>query len=36
VRWRAAPSVMGLLSAPLILALWATVGKAPSVMAYRG
>ena len=36
VRRRAAPSVMGLLSAPLFLALWAIVGGAPLVMAYRG
>jgi hypothetical protein len=35
VQRRAAPSVMGLLFAPLVLALWAIVGGAPSVMVFQ-
>ena len=36
VRRRAAPSVMGLLSTPSFLALWAIVGRAPLVMVSWG
>jgi hypothetical protein len=32
---RAAPLVMGLLFAPSVLALWAIVGGAPSVMVFQ-